>query len=335
MGKSRRERRLAKFKKGKYHLEPTDLDAEEKPEQEAPKETAKKEYRNAFDRIYTTQYKKLVFIPITLLLIAFILIGINIVTTGDFMNKGVSLKGGITLTIPTEQEISVAELDSFLNSQFLLADIGVREVSEFRVQTGVIIEASDLTEQELLSATKEFLGDFGDSYSIETIGPSLGESFFRQTIIAVLLALLFMGMVVFWYFRTLVPSAAVILAAFSDIVITIAIVDIIGMKVSTAGVAAFLMLIGYSVDTNILLSTRVLKRKEGNLMTRVYSALKTGLTMNGTTIVAVIVALIVSDSEVIKQIMTIILIGLIIDMINTWIQNVSILRYYLERKGAQ
>ena len=69
-----------------------------------------------------------------------------------------------------------------------------------------------------------------------------------------------MGLVVFIYFRTLVPSLAVILAAFSDIVVTLAIFNLTGEKLSTAGVAAFLMLIGYSVDTDILLNTRVLKK---------------------------------------------------------------------------
>tara|TARA_B100000315_G_C14507891_1_gene555538 strand:- start:911 stop:1357 length:447 start_codon:yes stop_codon:yes gene_type:complete len=139
-----------------------------------------------------------------------------------------------------------------------------------------------------------------------------------------------MGLVVFLYFRTVVPSIAVILAAFSDMVITLAVVNLMGMKIGTAGIAAFLMLIGYSVDTDILLSTRVLKRKGGTVMKRIYEAMKTGLTMNFTTLVAVSVALIISDSEIISQIMTIIFIGLIVDLINTWIQNVSILRYYIE-----
>jgi len=134
------------------------------------------------------------------------------------------------------------------------------------------------------------------------------------------------------YVAKSIPSIAVILAALSDIIITLAIVNLIGIKISTAGIAAFLMLIGYSVDTDILLSTRLLKRKEGSEMDRIIGALKTGLTMTLTTLVAVTVALIFTESAVIAQIMTILLIGLIIDLINTWIQNVGILRLYLEKK---
>ena len=43
----------------------------------------------------------------------------------------------------------------------------------------------------------------------------------------------------------------------------------------------------------------MLKRKEGTVMERVRGAMKTGLTMSGTTLTAVIVALIFVKSEVI------------------------------------
>ena len=141
-----------------------------------------------------------------------------------------------------------------------------------------------------------------------------------------------MALVVFIYFRTIIPSSAIILAVLSDLFITLAVVNVIGMRLNAAGIAAFLMLIGYSVDTNILLSTRVLKRREGTYMERIYGAMKTGFMMSGTTLIAVSVALIFSQSEVIKQIMTILLIGLSVDLISTWVQNVGILRLYLERK---
>ena len=67
-------------------------------------------------------------------------------------------------------------------------------------------------------------------------------------------------------------------------------------------------------------------------MERVLGAMKTGLTMSCTTLTAIIVALIFVKSAVIKQIMIILLIGLLVDLIMTWIQNVGILRLYLEKK---
>ena len=57
--------------------------------------------------------------------------------------------------------------------------------------------------------------------------------------------------------------------------------------------------------------------------------------MSLTTLIAVSIALMFTQSEIIKQIMIILLIGLIVDLINTWIQNVGILRLYLERKAKK
>ena len=106
----------------------------------------------------------------------------------------------------------------------------------------------------------------------------------------------------------------------------------LGIKLGTAGIAAFLMLIGYSVDTDILLSSKVLRRKEGGIMDGIFTAMKTGLTMSTTTLIAIIVAFSFAQSEVLKQIMTILIIGLLVDLSSAWLQNVGILRLYLEKK---
>ena len=137
-----------------------------------------------------------------------------------------------------------------------------------------------------------------------------------------------------------IPSIAVVLSAFSDIVMTLAVVDLLGIHLSSAGVIAFLMLIGYSVDTDILLTTRVLKRTEDPLQERLRSSLKTGLTMTLTSIVAIGVAFLViySLSDVLRQILGILLIGLGFDIINTWFANAGLLTWFVknppsERKG--
>ena len=92
------------------------------------------------------------------------------------------------------------------------------------------------------------------------------------------------------------------------------------------------MLIGYSVDTDVLLSTRVLRRTEGTVMDGVYSAIRTGFMMTSTTLVALLAGLFLANNDTIFQIMLILFIGLIVDLIMTWIQNVGVLRLYIERK---
>src|SRR3989338_6067426 len=121
------------------------------------------------------------------------------------------------------------------------------------VQTGYVIEVSDLSEEQL---KEKLTNTFGielndDNFSIEETGKALGESFYKELLIALAFAFVFMAIVVFISFKTFVPSLGVIQAAFSDIVITLAIVNLIGVKISTAGIAAFLLMLGYSIDSDI------------------------------------------------------------------------------------
>lgn len=308
---------------------------EERP-MEIKIEKEKKSILKTIRDFYDSQYKLLMIIPFILLAFSLVSIGLQYASTGDFINRDVSLKGGITLTITTDEKINIDDLKNQLKEKFTKNDIDVRSLAKFGTQIGIII-AADIKENELNSLLEEIekitkIELTEENYTTEIVGSSLGASFFKEVLIALIIAFVFMSIVVFLLFRTFIPSIAVILAAFSDMAVTLAIVNLLGIKLSTAGVAAFLMLIGYSVDTDILLTTRVLKRKEGTLMERIFGAIKTGFMMTATALAAVLIGLYFTQSEIIKQIMIILLIGLLVDLINTWIQNVGILRLYLEKK---
>lgn len=133
-----------------------------------------------------------------------------------------------------------------------------------------------------------------------------------------------------------IPSLAVILSAFADMIMTLAVVDYLGIKISSAGIVAFLMLIGYSVDTDVMLTNRVLK-SSGTINSNIWSAFKTGMSMTLTALFAVLVSLIITKSlsPALSQIFTIILIGLFFDLINTWVTNTSLLKIYMEYKGKR
>ncbi len=292
--------------------------------------------------IYEKKYKLLLIIPFLMLFLALAQISYQVYKTGDFLNRDVSLKGGVTVTVPSTKNIDIKQIERQISSVFPNNDISLRTLRSAGAIIGVIVEAdingNDKAQvQNLLNSVEEALKiDLSKvDYGIEIIGSSLGASFFKESLIALFVAFLFMGLVILIYFRTFIPSIAVILAAFSDMIIALAVINLLDIKIGTAGVAAFLMLIGYSVDTDILLTVRVLKRKEGTVMDRIISSIKTGMTETLTAIVAVTVAMLVTQSDVIRQIMLILLIGLIADIFNTWIQNVGLLRIYIERKAKK
>lgn len=304
----------------------------------APKEKLTKRLLNFYDK----EYKKLMIIPILMLLASIIIIGVQIAKTGSFIYKDVSLKGGVTLTITNEITVSLVELEKSLNSEFKGKEISVNSIKKGGGQIGAIITADieGTNKEELDSFIKAVESNIGyelkeGEYSVEIMGSSLGASFFREIFTAMVFAFVLMSIIVMVYFRAFIPSIGVVLCAFSDIIETVAVVNLMGMRVGSGGIAAFLMLIGYSVDENMLLTTRVLRRKEGTIFERVLGAVKTGMMMTVTTLAALLVGIILTESDVIRQIMIIVFIGLLIDLINTWIQNVVILRNYAEKKARK
>lgn len=287
------------------------------------------------EKFYWNEYKKLLWIPFIILFLAMAQIGYQISTTGSFVEKGITLKGGVTVTVPGDVPIDKDYLEGVLQEAFSTYDVVVRGLkSATGKDSGVIVDA-DITGDDV-DPFVQLIADTTlvsrQTFSVEEIGSSLGESFFKQTLSALLIAFFFMGIVVFLYFRVFMPCFAVILAAFSDIVVTLAVINILEVKLSTAGIAAFLMLIGYSIDTDMLLSIKVLKKKDKSLKERIYSSMKTGLTMSCTTLAAVLTILLFSKSDILTQIALIVFIGLLFDLIFTWIQNVGLLRMHVEGK---
>lgn len=292
-------------------------------------ENTQTQHKNWYDRYY----KLFLLIPVAMLIFSFVYMGMFYSKNNDFVYKDISLTGGTSVTV--YGKIDITDLKQTLSNK--LDDINTKEIYDLitNEQKAVIIETkTDGVE------TKKILEDYlgykltEENSSFEFTGSSLSESFYKQLLIAMIFAFIFMSIVVFIIFRTFLPSSAVIISAFADILMTLTLVNILGIKMSSAGIIAFLMLIGYSVDTDILLTNRILKRSEGNLNQRIVGAFKTGITMTLTSIAAIGFALIIikSFSIILTQIFTILVIGLGFDIINTWITNVSILKWYVERK---
>ncbi|MFH1500751.1 MAG: protein translocase subunit SecF [archaeon] len=278
-------------------------------------------------------YKKLMILPIFVLVLALIFLFVFYQQTGDILIKDISLTGGTSITVQSETDVNQLELD--LSPK--LPDLTIRRISDLRTgrQLAFIVETS-LDSNETKTILQDYLGfDLTEeNSSIEFTGSTLSASFYKQLRLAIIIAFVLMSLVVFIIFRTFIPSLAVIFAAFSDIVISLVIVDILGIKLSAAGIVAFLMLIGYSVDSDILLTTRVLRTREGSVNERLLSGFKTGITMTFTSLVAVLVslAIVYSLSEILTQIFMIISIGLVVDIFITYIGNLGILKWYAEIK---
>jgi preprotein translocase subunit SecF len=287
----------------------------------------KKEHKTFVDKakdFYFDNYKKLFIVPLVLFVLSGLILLSTYLSTGDFIRRDVSLKGGISLSINGYNDgLESYLIDKFPDASFNFRTIGSKE--------GIIIEVSDIDQDSLMAAVNDKITLTKDNYNIESMGSALGESFFKQMFIALIFAMVLMGVVFQVYFKNIYATLAAIFSAFMDIFITLGIMDLTGIKLTAGGIAAYLMLIGYSIDTSILLSTKLLKETT-DMRKSLFGAMQTGLTMSVAGLVATGLSYLLTNNITLKQIMLILVIGLLIDIITTWIGNVAFLRYYLEKR---
>lgn len=278
--------------------------------------------------------KQMLIIPAILLLLSLSIMAYTTYTTGTPVELGMEFKGGTAIVFDS------AKTPDQLKAEFLAYP--VIQAREYGGGDRKLMQFSPMKESDLSELAKRINSEY-TNVEIKQMGEVVSKSLQGQAVRAILFSFLGMALVVFIVFRTFVPSIAVVISAFADIAFAAAMMDVFGIVLSLGTVAALLMLIGYSVDTDILLTTRLLKRR-GELNDKIKDAMKTGLTMTTTTLAALIAIFFVSSGsylvssftriDIIRDISVVLIFGLIADIINTWMTNVGILRWYIER-GTQ
>ncbi|WNY25940.1 protein translocase subunit SecF [Methanolapillus millepedarum] len=289
-------------------------------------------YNYLYPFVEKTDDKKLIAIPLAVLAVAIIIILLTTVKTGYPVALGMDFVGGTQFSVTTNlSESQIQEMFSdypldevLMNGNRVIMQFGQMEDGETENLEKIIYGNSTFTNVEE-----------------KQVAPVYSEQLQETALLAIIFSFIGMAIVIVLMFRKLIPAGTVILAAVSDIIVPIAFMDIFGIELTLGTVAALLMLIGYSVDSDILLTNKVLKRS-GNMNDKISSAMRTGLLMTSTTAAAFLVMYLVSTYlhyivpsvppiPLLSQISLIVLVGLVIDIFNTWFLNVGILRHYLTR----
>ncbi|GAB3413658.1 protein translocase subunit SecF [Haloparvum alkalitolerans] len=278
--------------------------------------------------------RQLVAIPLAVLVVSLAVIGGWYVVTGAPANLGVEFTGGAELRV-TADDAGTDAADARLDDAFSTEPSSIQYISGDGAYV-VTFRDADLPDdpeqrQERLSALSEEAEASGFSVESESfVSASFGAGVATQALAGVGVAFLGMSVLVFAMFRSFVPSLAIVASAFSDLLIPVAMMNLLGIEMTLGTVAALLMIIGYSVDSDILLNNSVLRRT-GGFYESVSRAMRTGVTMTLTSIAAMLVMTVVAwlfGITLLRDIGIILAVGLSADLMNTYLMNVSLLRWY-------
>jgi preprotein translocase subunit SecF len=233
-----------------------------------------------------------------------------------------------------------AELDALADRMFALAktnrsNLTINGLNDLEKRTSESYSRVYLLYQESISKPINRHVSY-QSISVQSVSPVLSTHFIEKALNVVVFSAVLSIILVFLFFRSIVPSIAVLTGALSDVIIAMGAMGLFGIPLTLQSFAALLMLIGFSLDTDILLTTRILKRK-GDLRENAFDAMKTGLTMSVMAIVAfasLFVLSLVMHIPAYYEISAVALAGLVGDMFATWGINGVMILWYAERRKA-
>ena len=277
--------------------------------------------------------RQLVVIPLVMLAIALAVIGGWYLFTGAPANLGLEFVGGTELRIEDPGDNAEQQIEAAFSSE----PASIQEIPLDDVYV-VSFSAGSVEADDPLTVLENEARDAGFTVEASSeVTASFGSDTQRIALYGVAAAFIGMSVLVFAMFRTAVPSVAVIASAFSDIMIPLAMMNLLGIDLTLGTVAALLMLIGYSVDSDILLNNSILRRS-GDFYESTHRAMRTGVTMTLTSMSAMAMMAIVAylfGIQIMMSIGIILVIGLMADLMNTYLLNVSLLRWYVHEGVKQ
>ncbi len=229
-----------------------------------------------------------------------------------------------------------AEVDSIMNEMASLSQTNFQPSENpndyTKAFSNMYSKIKDNYQKNIENTIRKYVS--AESFKFQTVTPSLSESFIEKAKGAAIASAVISIIIVFFIFRNIGPSIAVIIGAASDIITSLGGMALFGIPLTLPSFAALLMLVGYSLDTDILLTTRVLKRK-GDVRENAFEAMKTGLTMTSTGLLSFTVLYITSHIlriSLYNQIASVALIGLVGDIFTTWGINAVLLMHFAKKE---
>lgn len=283
------------------------------------------------DRIvtyYLKNYKKMVFIPIAVIIVFAGVIGYHYFTTGQVVNEDISLAGGISLSINTNQSLSpsfiASNLSSAIGSSVSVTVLHAQfsnAISGYSVTAGRNVNATQLT-----NAASALFGMklTSANSNVNYVSSQIAQGALYDSLILLAVAFVLVAAVSLFYFRNLSQAFSNVISIVSDIINVIGVLNLLGISFSTASIAGVLMIMGYSADRNIILATNILKRGEASMKYRLIHTMKTSLTMDAAALVTFIILFFGTTNVTIQNIAIILIFGVIFDDITVWILNGSV-----------
>jgi len=251
---------------------------------------------------YDFQGKRRVAFTISGLLI---LIGIAATIVRGGPNYSIDFTGGLQVVVRFEQNIDEGPVRQALN-ELNYKDTEVKKVVGGS-QQDIMIRIPTSSDEDVVAFEQALQSTFPENpitvLSVDVVGPKIGHELRNAAYLAVVAALFFIVIYISWRFQYRYAIAAIAALA-HDVLIVFGLFSILHLQISLSIVAAFLTIVGYSLNDTIVVFDRirenVKKLRSSTLIDQINISINETLSRtiltSGTTLIVVLVLYLLGGS---------------------------------------
>jgi len=275
--------------------------------------------------------------------IVVILIGIASLVIHGGPEYGIDFAGGTLIQVQFKQDVSAGDLRETLGA----LDLRGLVVQTFGDEANEFLVRVQGEEEQLTAISKAVEGALDSAYGdenvdirrVEMVGPQVGKDLRYKGMMAILYAMIGILIYVTWRFEFRYAVGA-ILALCHDVLVTLGAFSITGREIDLPIIAAFLAIIGYSLNDTIIIFDRIRentgKAKETfpQLVNRsINETLSRTLLTSGTTLL-VVLALFLLGGGVIHNFAFALIVGIVVGTYSTIFVASAFVLYWDRRRSA-
>jgi preprotein translocase subunit SecF len=196
--------------------------------------------------------------PAILHSVVLILIGIGSLIIHKGPSYGIDFLGGTSIALKFEKNISIGEVRSALSK----VGLGEAEIKSFGAANEILIRVqerepgTEIAQVIQTEVSKAFPDNPYAVLTVEKVGPKIGAELRTAAIWAIFISLALILIYISWRFDLKFAVGAIV-ALFHDVLIPLGVFSLLRLDISLAIIAAFLTIVGFSLNDTIVIFDRV------------------------------------------------------------------------------
>ena len=274
-----------------------------------------------------------------------ILIGLVSLLLKGGPEYGIDFSGGTLIQVQFTEPTKAGDIKKALDD----VDLGGMSVQQFGDEANEFLIRAQQTTSELKGISQTVNAALSKAYGegkvevrrAEMVGPQVGKDLREKGLLAILYAMIGILVYITWRFEFRFAVGAII-ALIHDVLVTLGVFSLLGKEIDLPIIAAFLAIIGYSLNDTIIVYDRIRENmgkhaKEGfvAIVNRsINETLSRTLLTSGTTLI-VVLALFLFGGGVIHNFAFALLVGVVVGTYSSIFVASPLLIYWEEHKAGR